>query len=318
MRYTSVFLLSLCSLTACSEELDPSPVDPQGFKGVCAVEQTITEHGAQLLRCQELHPSAPALRLPADSPTLRYVAVAPGAGQLITRDGELTISGAQRSLLDAESGSSEGATHGDRYAYTLYAASFDGAGTLTSLKPVIKIDDALLMGHAIAGRSFEGTISPFERIEDNWPRFKIEPTLKVRVEVDAAPARVEDDALHGRQTAVFKARIVNATSRVKGADGQCLPSLKEAGAEDPFPAAAGPREVEFTRVPNMHGGNDDVVVVAWDDASSNMDAGLYVSPARLLRDAPAGVDYSSSPHGTPWNAPHMTLRLVSGGGGACP
>ena len=65
------------------------------------------------------------------------------------RDGVIQLDEAGRAKLMAEVGSAPDSKVGDRYAYALYDATLGQGDTLIALKPVVLIDDALLLGHAL-------------------------------------------------------------------------------------------------------------------------------------------------------------------------
>lgn len=122
---------------------------------------------------------------------------------------------------------------------------------------------------------------------------------------------------------VVSGSIDNFDKRVKAADGTCLASLSSLGTSSPFTAATA-NTIGLWRHPNMHGVNDQVIVMDYPTASTDLSqngmSGMGpFSPSGLIQIA--GPDYTSVtiyPHATPTGHQVWDLKKVDGGGQNCP
>jgi hypothetical protein len=211
----------------------------------------------------------------------------------------------------------------DRYAYALYEVTLDEADRVKGFAPRILIQDQVFLDTYLAGRAFEGMISkplgPDEcSIMGASPCYELSPSAPIRVTFGGAAKPGQEPDLHGYPVATIEAVVDNADAPVKGSSGGCMPALSSLGASDPFATQGKPVTLVFSRIPNMHGGFDDVLVVEWPMGGSNMGAGQYAAPWRLMTGEALPDAYNSAPHGTPWSAPQLHMNPVEGGGGPCP
>src|SRR5580765_5705955 len=121
---------------------DASPSDAGGdaapIEGLCPVQHA----EGNLTVCDQLYPSAPLIRPPADTATTFYV----GFKNVIPDGGLPTFEMMSRTPSWAEPAGCgaiiEGASQNPPYAYTLYRATVT-QGSVSALEPVARIDQAL-------------------------------------------------------------------------------------------------------------------------------------------------------------------------------
>lgn len=283
-------LLAACGAGRASPHDTRRSAAPASLSQACAAA---TERNG-IVHCTELFSGATPIRLPSDaSSTQRYGALKRGGERFYTLAGDMRLSATVTKQL--RKGADSGST---AYANTIYLATIED-GTVTKIEAVMTIEENAVLRAAFAGRAMEGVIAA--RVgRDNYA----DPALPLRIEISGSPA-------HGKLTA----KIVNATTAVRGSGGSCLAALNR-DARNPLvkPYTA---DISIQRVPAMHDIFDDELVLAWSDSSSNMGAEYYPSIATLLGGDPLDKNWGTTVHAVPGIGPDASLHLVSGGGGAC-
>lgn len=268
---------------------------------ICARERIQrTGDGAEVVFCEALFDQPPRVRLPAATASSAYAAMTP--------DAFVTAAGAVYPHTLRNSAGLEMRRH----ASALYEIKIQG-GKLESFRPAVLFAESLFLA-PLMGKTFEGLVSK----RTGAGRFEFAPSLPVRLHISAGPYEGGSGDDSGYQV---RAVIANLTAPIKAADGACMPSLSSYGSEAPF-AAGGEALILVGRVPSMHSFGDDELVFslsaggAW--MGTLMSPAWFFTPLDLVKNAlaPSGV-YTGVGHGTPGSIPSLTLRLVSGGGGAC-
>jgi hypothetical protein len=281
------------ALAACGSESDPD------MAGACAVQRAIeTSDGFEAVVCEELHATAPHVRLP-DAGSDRVF------GQIV------------RAEFQDESGKIYGIeardveeTEADRHGTAVYLADVDGS-TVSNLRPLLLIEEKHFLA-ALLGRSYEGRMS--RRVSAEDPAYASEASLPVRVEFAGATAPRSADG-----QAVLAATLANLETGVTGADGGCLPALAGYGDEAPFGAGSSVA-LEAFRVPGMHLFSDDVFVVDWlvngESVGNVMGIDWYATPFDVMRGlASPATTYTGLGHGTPGYTPTLELATEASGAG---
>lgn len=283
--------------------------DPDGGVDTpaCLEMDTVDTGDGPISRCLTGHADPPFVRLPPDTATTRYASF--NGTHFVDRQGQ---------NLDVPANAIDGEVadenHGDRYGYAIYRLTFEG-GTFTALTPAVLLDDRVFL-ERLKGVHFQGAIS--RHLGEG--EYELDPSLPIALTLeDAIELSNEPDSLHGYPIHTIYARLANLDTGITRPDGSCLAALTDAGAQNPFAGLTDVR-LPMSRIPNMHGGFDDVIVIAWPDAvgGSNMGGGGYLTPIELARDAaPAPIAYGSHPHGNPTSAPTLSVEQVSPGA-PCP
>lgn len=288
-----------------------------------------TEHtSGGVAICDELFDSPPFMHLPADvasgSSVTAYGALMPGYGlRLFTADGRelaLVNTAGERIYQSDAPGSFKMPDN----LFTIYAVSgtsmtfeMEDAIQVKTVTPVARIpgrvQDALLLGTWEAKAATRVGDRKFDETQPVAFRFTLSTTT---------PSTIWS-AYPGTDGLEVSGQVDNFTTRVKAADGTCLPSLSSLGTSSPFTNATAPT-IALWRHPNMHGINDQVIVMDYPtaslDLSQNGMSGMGpFSPIGLIQQA--GPDYASVtiyPHATPTGHQIWDLHKVSSGGEACP
>ena len=291
--------------------------------GICAVQHEESLGGATLTVCDQAYADPPYVRPPADStgsdPQHIYGGIAHGAGFVMgfTGRGFRADAPGNPEWMTAE------ASNGvQRYGDFVYLATVE-AGAVQSLQPAIRIDDRVF-ATLLAGRAYEGLMSPRDPAAPTLSWDYQHHTVPVRIVLDAEPQMTVLDQIPGYPRYALLGHVENAKVAVRAADGGCLAALTSFGDTNPLGLAtdAGD-EIQLARQPNMHGNYDDVFTLIWPagtvpNGGSNMGGGLFISTAALLQSVPPDLTNASSfPHGTPSDGPSADLSLVTGGGGTC-
>ncbi len=290
--------------------------------GVCAVQHDESVDGSAIIVCDQAYADPPYVRPPADStgsdPQLIYGGIEHGANFVMGFSGRGFRYDAPGNPAWMTAEAHDGV---QRYGYIVYVATVQ-AGAVQSLQPAIRIDDRVF-ATLLAGRAYEGLMSPRES-SGPTPTFDfLHHTVPIRIALDAAPQMTVLDQVSGYPRYALMGRVENATAAVRAADGGCLAALTSFGDTNPLGLADGGDEIQIARQPNMHGAYDDVFTLVWPpgtvgEGGSNMGAGLFISTAALLRSTPPDLtNAGSNPHGTPSDGPSADLQLVTGGGGPC-
>jgi hypothetical protein len=279
---------------------------------VCPVQHPATtgdDHAVVV--CDEPHPAAPRVRLPA-----KHAAPGDAAAQIAYG----WLSGPELRTIDGETfavdpGDLE--TEHVRLAFTFYRLEIDASAALIAWKPAVVVDEGVLLA-PLLGRAAEGLVSA--RVADM--EFDLETTLPIRVRFDAVVA--DDQQVFSLPAGVRKELrgvIENLEDAVTADDGSCLPALASHGDADPFLGASTASLIGIA-APSMHTLNDNhfVVVYVLDEVSG----GSVMGPAWFptLEPLATGEEvvfgpYSGAPHGSPTSIPSIDLSLVDGGGAAC-
>lgn len=294
----------------------------------CKSEHAGSAGGAPVAICDELYDSPPFVHLPADATSGTSVtvhgALMPGYGlRLFTADGrELAlVSSAGERIYQSDT---PGAFAMPDNLFTIYAVTGasmtfenEAAIEVKTVTPVARIpgsvQDALLLGTWEAKAATRVGERKFDEAQPVAFRFTLSSTTPTTIW----------SAYPGTDGLEVSGQVDNFTTRVKAADGTCLPSLSSLGTRSPFANATAPT-IALWRHPNMHGINDQVIVMDYPtaslDLSQNGMSGMGpFSPIGLIQDG--GPDYASVtiyPHATPTGHQVWDLHKVSSGGEACP
>jgi hypothetical protein len=282
------------ALAACGSESDPD------MAGACAAQRAIeTSDGFEAVVCEELHATAPHVRLPDAGDDRVFGQIVRGEFQ--DENGTSYAIGGGGDVEESES---------DRHGTAVYLADVDGRA-VSNLRPLLLIEEKHFLG-ALLGRSFEGRMSRRVSVED--PGYALEASLPVRVEfaVGSEPRSADGQA-------VLSAALLNLDRGVTGADGSCLPALASYGDEAPFGAGSSV-ELEAFRVAAMHLFDDDVFVVDWlvngESVGNVMGIDWYATPFDVMRGlAPPTTTYTGIGHGTPGYTPTLELAAEATGAG---
>jgi hypothetical protein len=265
--------------------------------------------------CEQGFADAPFVRPPPDTDAVVFAGLDLGAKQLVTRNGRIDLGAALAAAMGSEQAPS--GSNGDRYAYAIYQAALGPNHEVQSVVPAIIVDDAVFMQSYLIDIDLEGVISQRTGTDSMGSTFELTPSLPIRLKTKHDLQRM-DAGIHGFPTVDLAVTVANLSAGVLAADGRtCLSSLSSAGDHNPFLAVAAGDTLRFSRVPNMHGGNDDELVVWWSASTSDMATGFYIAPAMLMIQGMM-KQYVALPHGNPMYAPSITLDVVKSGGGACP
>jgi hypothetical protein len=293
-------------------------VHDDDLSGFCKTEHAgTTPSGAKVATCDALFDAAPFIHLPADG-AKTYGAILNGLGlTLYTGDGRalplVNASGQTYAISHGPSGFKAPENLFAIYEVTGSPTTVMGEPALavTSLRPVAwvpgSVQDARLLGtwEAVAA----GRVGS-NRFDETKPvRFRFTLTSKT-----------DDTALWknfgGGDGFVATGQIDNMTTAVTAADGTTLPSLASLGAGSPFYQPID-RRITLWRHPNMHGLNDQVLVMDYPTSSVDLSPnGMgYIGPftvAGLI--AAAGPSYGDTqirPHATPNGAKIWGLTKVT-------
>jgi hypothetical protein len=281
--------------------------------GVCQKQsQGTTPDGYLVILCEQGFAEAPAVRPPADTTSLVYAGLAPRSKQLVTRSGRIDLGAVATSLIDKERAGTDSSVQGDRYAYTVYEVTLGPNQEVEKAVPAIIVDDAVFL-RPYLGVDFEGVVSKRE----GPGKYELQPSLPIRLKASTEVQRAGAGE-HGFPTAVLVATISNAADSVTGAAGTtCLPSLASAGEQNPLSdRSSGRPELKLSRIPDMHGGFDDMMIFEWPLGGMDMGGGLYLDPWQLMQTE-SSTHFQGSAHGTPWTIPWLTVDVVKGGGKRC-
>jgi len=287
-----------------------------GGTAVCEKQSSgMTSDGHAVIMCDQGFAEAPFVRPPPDEGAVVYGGLDMGAKQLVTRGGRIDLGAALASLVGTEQGPS--GPSGDRYAYAIYRATLGTSQEVQSVAPAIIIDDAVFMQSYLIDIDLEGTISKRTGTDMLGSTFELTPSLPIRLKTSHDLNRV-DAGIHGFPTVELAVTVTNLSAGVLSADGKtCLPALSSAGDQNPFFGVTDGSTPKLSRVPNMHGGNDDVLVIWWPMGGSDMANGFYIAPSMLMAQSTL-KPYVAAPHGNPIYAPFITVDVVKSGGAACP
>ena len=300
-----------------------------GGSGFCKTEHAGKSPGGATVRvCDALYDAAPFVHLPADSGTgtiTTYGAVLNGLGLTL-----YTANGDAFELVNG-SGQTYPISHGPsgfkapENLFAIYAVT--GTKTTTTGQPAIKvssltpvawvpgtIQDRFALGTWEAQASGRVGANKFDETKPVTFRFTLASTTD-----NAAMWHTYG----GGDGLVDIGAIDNFDKRVKAADGTCLPSLASLGTGSPFYQATQNR-ITLWRHPNMHGLNDQVIVMDYPTGSTDlsMNGMGYIAPFSVVglvqAGGPAYGDVSIRPHATPNGAKIWGFEKVTGGGASCP
>ena len=277
---------------------------------ICPQTEPMRSGETDTVRCIQGFADRPYVRPPADTDEILYVSF--NGEDFVSRSGPVAVD-VPAAIVEREFG--HGApVQGDRYGYAIYKLSMSN-GAFVDLSPAVIVDDQVFL-NALTDRHFQGVIS--RKLGPDT--YEVVPTLPVALTVrPTVRLSAEPDDLHGFPIHTVDATIANISTGITRPDGACLPALGDAGAEDPF-GAIDPT-VTFSRIPNMHGNFDDVVVVEWpaEIGGSNMGSGGYQMPILLASPtAPEPIVYGSEPHGAPGASPSLHVTEVAQGAPCTP
>jgi hypothetical protein len=301
-----------------------------GGAGFCKTEHAgKTPGGASVKICDALFDAAPFVHLPADSGTTgtitTYGAVLNGIGlTLYTADGRtLPLVGASGQTYPISKGPA--GFKAPENLFAIYAVT--GTKTTTAGQPAIKVaslapvawipgavQDKLLLGTWEAQASGRVGANRFDETKPVTFRFTLSATR------DNTPMW---KTLGGGDGLVDSGSIDNFSKRVTAADGSCLPSLAALGAGSPFYQAQ-QNTITLWRHPNMHGLNDQVIVMDYPTGSTDLSMngmgwiGPFSVAGLVLADGPGYADVSIRPHATPNGAKVWGFAKVTAGGASCP
>lgn len=296
-------------------------VHDDGASGFCATEHAgKTPNGASVLVCDALFDAPPYVHLPADTSDTLYGAILNGLGlTLYTADGRaLPLVNASGTTYAIGHGPSGFKAPENLFAIYRVSGKVVTAGfQVSSLAAVAwvpgALQDSLLLG------TWEATAAG--RVGSNM----FDETKPVRFRFTLSQ-KTDDTAMWthqgGGDGSIVSGAIDNFDAQVTAADGTCLPSLASLGAGSPFYQPTDHR-ITLWRHPNMHGLNDQVVVVDYPTGSTDLSPnGMgYIgpfSPVLLISSAPSYTDTTIRPHATPNGAKVWGLTKVTAGGASCP
>lgn len=274
---------------------DDGSTPPQA---VCLGATVKPSGGSDVTFCDQAYAERPFIRLPADSATVVYASL--HLGEWVTRNGALQPS-VPSAITDAEHGPDGVAL--DRYGYAIYRLTVVGSA-VTEASVAVLVDDRLFL-QQLQGLFFTGVVARRTSVD----QFELVPTLPIAVRMGAALTLSDTpDGLHGYPIHTLAASVVNLTTNVRLPDGSCMPALS-AATDSPFASEPG---LVFSRIPNMHGGFDDVIVVDFPElGTSNMGNGGYLAPIGLASETPPpSISYGSDPHGAPGYGPSLSIDQV--------
>jgi hypothetical protein len=259
-----------------------------------------TSDGFDVWHCDALFEHAPRVHLPDPNPLFAFA--------MRTADSLVTVTGKSYPLANLGASDPEIRRHGS----ALYEIKIMN-GKLESYRPAIVFAESLFLA-PIQGKSFEGLIA--QRTAAG--RYDLNPTLPVRVQVSSGRFQGGTGGPSGFRV---KAAISNLANPVAAADGTCMPSLASHGSKAPFDAGT---EVYLLveRFPSMHTFGDDELVIEYmvggASAGNLMSRTWFYTPLDLVQDSLAlSGTYEGIGHGAPGAIPWLSLKPVSGGGGAC-
>jgi hypothetical protein len=301
-----------------------------GGGNVCKTEHAgKTPSGASVKICDALYDQAPFLHVPVDE----------SSGSKITTRGAIlnglgltlyTADGRQLALVDA-SGNTYPISHGPsgfKAPENLFAV-YEVVGTkttitggdaikVTSLTPIEwvpgTVQDKLLLGTWEAKASGRVGENQFDETKPVTFRFTLASTT-------------DNSAMWshygGGDGLIVAGAIDNFSKRVTASDGTCLASLASLGTGSPFYQAAQNR-LTLWRHPNMHGLNDQVIVMDYPTSATNlsMNGMGWIGPFSIMglvqTRGPAFADVKIRPHSTPNGHVVWNFAKVTSGGATCP
>lgn len=267
-----------------------------------------------VLVCDEAYGEAPFVHLPEASATEDYLAMV-ACDHFVDRDGATHAASPGLVGLCEDAG---GADNGEGlpHAFAVYRAALAADGSVTDFQRWLVVDEKNIL-RPLTNVAAEGLVS----VKKGDGMYDLDPTIPVRVGF-AAPTAIEQKP-DGATVYGIDGVVENLASGVKGANGDCVAALSDAGADDPFGGATNVR-IQFYRVPSMHGAGDDEGVVEFfvegTSIGSAMNPAWFPSVAELIATKPSPPlgEFTAVGHGTPGYIPTLRLNVVSGGGGACP
>lgn len=297
--------------------------------GFCATEHAgTTPSGVAVQVCDELFPQAPFVHVPADTmngtTVTTYGVVLNGLGlTLTTADGrELPLLNSSNTTYAISKGPSGFKAPQNLFAIyqvtgTLVTVQGQDSLKVSSFAPVAwvpgTVQDRFLLG------TWEADAAA--RVASD----KFDPSMPVHFRFTMT-STTDNTALWtafgGGDGLVVSGAIDNFDASVTAADGTCLPSLASLGAGSPFYQPTQNR-LTFWRHPNMHGLNDQVIVMDYPTGSADLSMNGMgwigpFTPAGLIHAT--GPDYTKTeirPHATPNGALLWNLEKVTTGGAAC-
>jgi hypothetical protein len=333
-RLSTLALLTTSLLVGCIE--GPSD-DSDGGSGAgggkadgatapfCADEHVDTDKVAV---CDELFEEAPFVHVPADIKSGTTVTI---HGALMPTYGLrlMTADGRELALVDAAGERVYQRDAPDGFAmpdnlFTVYAVT----GTMTTLEnePAMKVKQLKAVARVPGAVQDEHLLGTWEakaakRVGDR--KFDEAQPASFRFTLSKSTESTIWGNYPGTDGLKLAGEIENFSKRVNASDGTCLPSLSSLGTSSPFTAATA-NSITLWRHPNMHGINDQVIVMDYPpgsvDLSSNGMSGIGAfSVAGLIQEA--GPDYASTtiyPHATPTGHQVWELTMVTSGGESCP
>lgn len=321
---------------------------------VCAQHHAgTTSDGEPVEVCEQLYPSRPFVRLPADAQPASGPSVLYGSFELLGNFALVTRDGTTYTVVDSHNRplavTSRGLPAGlrlpsNRGMYTVYRVT-GTTGTVHSDTfqadvPSIQMSDAtpvaVLTGRAIDGQflrsdaadapswAWEGTVS--RRTGDR--QWSWTETVPIRISFDRIEPRENlkvwgdpNRTLPDGPTFTLHGVVENLSRAVRASDGSCMPALDSYGDANPYLGATDPAIVMY-RLAAMHFPGDQVIVMTYPSglgpSLNGMDNLQLLHPIGLMQVDPS-AEWSSMtirPHGTP-NGHSLTLQPVTGGGGDC-
>lgn len=303
-------------------------VHDSGGAGFCATEHAgKTPSGVAVKVCDALYTSAPFVHLPADqvsgSTVTTYGVILNGLGlQLYTADGR------QLPLVNG-SGQTYGISSGPtgfkapQNLFAIYAvvgtkatSSGQDAIKVSSLAPVAwipgKLQDTFLLGTWEAKASTRISTGKFDSTKPVAFRFTLSTTRTSSVWSNYS----------GTDGLIDVGAIDNFDKKVTAADGTCLASLSSLGTSSPFYAPTA-NSLTLWRHPNMHGLNDQVIVMDYPTGSADLsmngmgEINPFTIQGLIDSRSPDYSDVEIRPHATPNGHLVWDFHKVTTGGTAC-
>jgi hypothetical protein len=308
---------------------DHGYVHDDGGAGFCKTQHAgKTPSGAAVQICDAVFAAAPFVHVPADTTAgtslTTYGGILNGLGlELHTADGRVLplvdASGRTYPISSGPAGFKAPENMFAIYKVTGTRTTVDGSAALklTKLEPVAwvpgAVQDKLLLGTWEAKTARRVGVRMFDETRPVTIRFTLSTTTDVTLWSNYS----------GGDGRLVAGALDNLDHAVTSASGACLPSLVSLGAGSPFYQPTKNR-IALWRHPNMHGLNDQVVVMDYPTGSVDMSMNGMgnieaFSPAALVATAgPAYADTTIYPHATPTGAKLWDLTKVTTGGASCP
>jgi hypothetical protein len=281
-----------------------------------------TPGGANVQICDALYDSAPYVHLPADQASASTVTahgvILNGPVSLYTADGR------QLPLV-----TSSGDPYKVKYPDNLFTVvAVTGTKTTSNGTDAIKVTSVTPLAWVPGTLQDKALLGTWEaKVASRKPDGKFDQTKPVMIRFTMTTTKDDSPMWQSFGGGVGDGVIVSGTidnmkANVTAADGTCMPSLASLGATSPFYQATDAR-LTLWRHPNMHGINDQVIVMDYPTASADLSQnGMgWIGPftvAGLVRtDGPNYAEGFIYPHATPNGHEVWQFAKVTAGGGAC-